>query len=187
LLADLNAIGEACRLDVDQCLAARRLCGLKTDNAQAPICPAHFNRDYPYADPNVEKACRRRAQPLSQPRNERHTLLCHRTRRYTAGGALRLQDLRVCVQPTGSKRAPLSTVDEVAALLVRRAQVGEQLPDRLVGQHRLQAINGFVGVAGSPCKPERDKNVEHSCRDFDWHSRRFRGFFNLPRRGEPGE
>jgi len=36
--------------------------------------------------------------------------------------------------------AALGAIDELAALLVRGAQIGEQLPHRLIGQHRLQAL-----------------------------------------------
>jgi hypothetical protein len=36
--------------------------------------------------------------------------------------------------------AALGAIDELAALLLRVAQIGEQLPHRVIGQHRMQAL-----------------------------------------------
>jgi hypothetical protein len=36
--------------------------------------------------------------------------------------------------------AALGAIDELAALLLRGAQLGEQLPYRVIGQHRMQAL-----------------------------------------------
>jgi hypothetical protein len=127
------------------------------------------------------------AQPLSQPRKVWHGLLRQGSSPGTAGGALRVQDLRIGVHPPGRKPAQFGAIDQVAALLVCRAQVGEQLPDGLIGQHRLQTINGFVGIATSPCKPERDKNIKHSYCDFNRHTGGLGGFVDPLRRGERGE
>jgi len=41
---------------------------------------------------------------------------------------------------TGKIPAALGVIDELAALLLCGAQIGEQLPHRVIGQHRMQAL-----------------------------------------------
>jgi hypothetical protein len=72
-------------------------------------------------------------------------------------------------------------------LLVCRTEVGEQLRDRLLAQHRPETINGFVAVAATPHKPERDKHLEYSCCYVNRQTCGLGGFIDPPRRGERSE
>src|SRR5207247_2044595 len=92
-----------------------------------------------------------------------------------AGGALRVQELRISVKPPGRKRVPRGTRDEVPALQQCGTQLGAQLLNPVIGEHRPQPVNRYVRLAVPPGEPQGDQDVEDSSRELGGDTSRRRG------------
>jgi hypothetical protein len=175
------------RSDVRQRLTARRLGWLQADNAQCRIGAAHLDRDHPDTNSHIEEARSGRIEALNQASKSRHTLAGERPRSRPARIALRVQQLRVRVHPPGYKRVPHGPINQVPALPERRAQLGAQLRNPLIGQDLPHPVNSDVRVIIPPRNPDSDQDIQHPLRQLGGHSSCLGGLVEPHRSAKSGE